>query len=129
MRRKRTKTGVSRFAFLLLALSLLALAGQKPEPAVIAGTVFRDPGFALPGAEVEVVLVSPVQGRKPPKPLRTRTDGRGEFAFQLAPDPAEYKVTARARGYVPEERMVRLSGGPERVDVYLTLKPAGSDKK
>jgi len=129
MRRKKTKTGVSRFAFLLLALSLPALAGQKPEPAVIAGTVFRDPGFALPGAEVEVVLASPAQGRKPPRPLRTRTDGRGEFAVQVAPDPAEYKVTARARGYAPEERIVRLSGGPERVDVYLTLKPAGSNQK
>ncbi|MCX7604106.1 MAG: carboxypeptidase-like regulatory domain-containing protein [Bryobacteraceae bacterium] len=96
---------------------------------MIAGTVFRDPGFALPGAEVEVARVAPPESGRRPKPLRSRTDGRGEFAFQVPPEPAEYRVTARARGYVMEEKVVRLSGGPERVDVYLTLKPAGSNQK
>ncbi len=129
MRRKTTKTGASRFAFLLLTISLFGLAAQKPEPAVVAGTVFREPGFALPGAEVELVRVVPPDSGRRAKPLRTRTDSRGEFAFQVAPEAAEYRVTARARGYVMEERIVRLSGGPERVDVYLTLKPAGSNQK
>lgn len=129
MRRKTTKTGVSLFAFLLLAVSQSGLAEQKPEPAVVAGTVFREPGFALPGAEVELARVAPPEGGRRPKPLRTRADSRGEFAFQVPPEPAEYRVTARARGYVMEERTVRLSGGPERVDVYLTLKPAGSNQK
>lgn len=128
MRRKRTrKTGASRFLlFLLVSFALAGLAGQKPEPAVIAGTVFRDPGFALPGAEVELLLLSPPPGRKKPKPVLTRTDSRGEFSFQVPPDQAEYRVTARAKGFLPAERIVKLSGGPERLDVYLTLKPAGS---
>lgn len=129
MRRKRErerKTGASVFPlFLLLWLALAGLAGQKPEPAVIAGTVFRAPGFALPGAEVELLLLSPPPGRKKPKPVSTRTDPRGEFSFQVPPDQAEYKLTARAKGFHPEERIVKLSGGPERLDVYLTLKPAG----
>jgi len=129
MRRKTTKTGASLFAFLLLSLPLAGRAGQKPEPAVIAGTVFRDPGFALPGAEVEVQPLGPATGRKQPRPLRARTDSRGEFAFQLPPEAAEYRVTARARGYVSEERLVKLSGGAERVDVYLTLKPAAGNRK
>ncbi|GIU80004.1 MAG: hypothetical protein KatS3mg005_3242 [Bryobacteraceae bacterium] len=134
MRRKKTrKTGASRFPFLalllLFSLALAGWAGQKPEPAVIAGTVFRDPGFALPGAEVELVLLSQASGRKKPKPVSTRTDPRGEFSFHVAPDPAEYKLTARAKGFQPEERIVKLSGGPERLDIYLTLKPAGSAEK
>lgn len=135
MRRKTTKTGASRFASLLLSfVPLFAVtpwgsAAQKPEPAVVAGTVFREPGFALPGAEVELIRVNPPDSGRRPKPLRTRTDARGEFAFQVAPEAAEYRVTARARGYVMEERTIRLSGGPERMDVYLTLKPAGSDLK
>ncbi len=133
MRRKRTrKTGASRFLlFLLVPFALAGLAGQKPEPAVIAGTVFRDPGFALPGAEVELLRVSAPAGSKhrKPKPVLTRADSRGEFSFQVPPDQAEYRVTARAKGFLPEERIVKLSGGPERLDVYLTLKPAGSDAK
>jgi hypothetical protein len=131
MRRKRTrKIGASLFLlFLLLCFPLAGLAGQKPEPAVIAGTVFRDPGFALPGAEVELRLLSPLPGKKPPKPSTTRTDARGEFSFQVPPAEAEYKVTARAKGFLPEERIVKLSGGPERLDVYLTLKPSGSPQE
>lgn len=131
MRRKRTrKTGASRFLlFLLVSFALAGLAGQKPEAAVIAGTVFRDPGFALPGAEVELLLLSPPPGRRKPKPVLTRTDSRGEFSFQVPPDQAEYRVTARAKGFLPEQRIVKLSGGPERLDVYLTLKPAGSLEK
>ncbi len=131
MRRKRTrKTGASLFRlFLALCLALTGLAGQKPEPAVIAGTVFRDPGFALPGAEVELLLLSPAPGRRKPKPALTRADARGEFSFQVPPGPAEYRVTAKAKGFLPEERIVKLSGGPERLDVYLTLKPAGSADK
>lgn len=129
MRRKR-KTGASLFAlFLCLSLPLVSSGDQKPEPAVIAGTVFRDPGFALPGAEVELLpLSSPARGKKP-KPVAARTDARGEFSFQVPPFPAQYKVTARARGFAPEERTVKLSGGPERLDLYLTLKPAGSEKR
>lgn len=131
MRRKRTrKTGASLFLlFLLVSFALAGLAGQKPEPAVIAGTVFRDPGFALPGAEVELLLLSPPPGRKKPKPVLTRADARGEFSFHVPPDPAQYRVAARAKGFLPEERIVKLSGGPERLDVYLTLKPAGSADK
>lgn len=131
MRRKRkTRIGASLLAlFLCLCLPRPGLGDQSPEPAVIAGTVFRDPGFALPGAEVELVPISPAAGKKKPKPKSVRTDARGEFAFQLSPEPGEFKVTARAKGFQPEERVVKLSGGPERHDVYLTLKPARSEQK
>lgn len=134
MRRKTTrKTGgrafLAHLLLLLFSLALAGLAGQKPEPAVIAGTVFRDPGFALPGAEVELLPLSPASGRKKPKPALARADSRGEFSFQVPPVQAEYKVTARAKGFLPEERIVKLSGGPERLDVYVTLKPAGSLEK
>ncbi len=131
MRRKRKKrTGASLLAlFLCLCVPGPGLGRQKPEPAIVAGTIFRDPGFALPGAEVELQAVSTPARKKRPRPAVVRTDARGEFAFQILPEPGEYKVTARARGFRPEERVVKLSGGPERHDVYLTLKPAGSEEK
>jgi hypothetical protein len=128
-RTRRKRTGGSLLAlFLCLCVPRPGLGEQKPEPAVIAGTVFRDPGFAFPGAEVEVQPVSP-PGPKKAKRSTVKTDARGEFAFQVPPEPGEYRVTARARGYRPEERVVKLSGGPERHDIYLTLKPAGSEEK
>lgn len=130
MMRRRKRTGASLLAlFLCLCVPPVAPGEQKPEPATIAGTVFRDPGFALPGAEVELLLLQPPAGRKKPKAAIVRTDARGEFAFRVPPEPGEYRITARAQGFKPEQRVVKLSGGPERHDVYLMLKPAGSKEK
>lgn len=88
--------------------------------AVIAGTVFRDPGFAIAGAEVELVEVR-TDGKKP-KTRKAVTDGRGEFAFAVPPQEMKYKVKASARGLQPEEKESESIPGA-RVDVFFTLKP------
>ena len=94
---------------------------EKKLVAVIAGTVFRDPGFALAGVEVELIEVR-TDNRKP-KTRKTVTDGRGEFAFYLPPEEQKYKVKATAKGLQGEEKDTIATPGA-RMDVFFTLKPA-----
>ena len=111
----------------LLALTLsggmLLLAGDKKkaaEPyAIVAGTVFREPGFALPDANVVLMLRGDPKARK----LQQAVTGfRGEFAFRVAPAPATYVVKASLKGFHPEEKEAAI-GGEERVEVTLVLAP------
>jgi len=116
---------------LLALLALLGFAGAAPargsappdQPALIAVSVFRDPGFALPRATVILTTVKPPEGRKSAKPQRVTTDAHGEYVFRLPPKPATYTIRAEAPGFAPLEKTIELSGGPERQDAYLTLKP------
>jgi hypothetical protein len=63
---------------------------QKGETAVIAGTVFRDPGFAQGGAVVVLALKS-----NPTKKLQEQTTAsRGEFSFRIPAGPQTYVVSA-----------------------------------
>jgi Carboxypeptidase regulatory-like domain len=101
-------------------LSCWAGAKKKPEEAhaVVAGTVFRDPGFALPGAKVVLTRKDEPKARK----LQTATNFRGEFAFEVPPEAASYVVTASHKGFQSSEKEVMI-GGDERVDVTLSLAP------
>src|SRR4051794_19388094 len=94
MKKKRT-TGSSNtpsrvlraslcIAFALCLLPCLA-AKDKPKKqtqastyAVITGSVFREEGFALPGAELMIAPGSPQGGKK----QRAVSDARGEFAVR-----------------------------------------------
>ncbi len=128
-RMKTTRSGRLPSRRLLLTLLLpaaLFAAGPKPKEkpkkltAVIAGTVFRDPGFAMAGVEVELVELRP-DGKKG-KSRKTLTDGRGEFAFLVPPEERKYKVKVQARGLQPEEKDAESAPGA-RIDVFFTLKP------
>lgn len=123
--KKRTKRiGAKPLAILLFCLLALAtvLFGGDPGKAVVAGTVFRDPGFAFARVQVTLTSVAPPPGVKKFKTMRTLTDARGEFAFYVPPGPARYLVRAEAPGFLPEQKEASVSAS-ERVDVYLTLKP------
>ena len=124
----RTTIGASLVALCLL-FAPASGAGRRSEEraedtALVAGTVFRDPGFALPRAEVVLTVKVPPDGVKPPKTQKVLSDGRGEFAFRVPPFKAEYLVTVRATGMVVEEKVAVMSGGPERVDLNFSLKAA-----
>jgi hypothetical protein len=127
-KRKKTTTGVSRRVVLALFLAPLAALGQRqkkapPPYAVIAGTIFRDPGFAVPGAEATLTFHAPPPGsKKIPKPLKARANGRGEFFFHVPAGEAEYTVRGAAPGLAEEEKVVRIHG-EERAEVYFNLKP------
>lgn len=127
-KRRKTTTGVSRIArlaFLLICL-IAAAPGQRDKKAVpqavIAGTIFREPGFAVAGAEAVLTADRPPAGVKKFKPLKTSTAARGEFFFYLPAAEAVYRVKASAPGLQPQEREVQIHG-EERVDVYFNLKP------
>jgi hypothetical protein len=90
---------------------------------VIAGTIFRDPGFAVPGAEATLTFHAPPPGsKKIPKPVKARANGRGEFFFHVPAGEAEYTVRGAAPGLAAAEKTVRIHG-EERAEVYFNLKP------
>lgn len=135
-KRKKTKTGARLALTFLLALPVWlagalsvpllsafpASASDAKRTAVVAGTVFRDPGFAFPRVEITLTPVTLPAGVKKLKPLRLFSDARGEFAFYPPAGQARYRVSATAPGFSPEEKTVEIQAD-ERVDVYLTLKP------
>jgi hypothetical protein len=82
------------------------------EPyALVSGTVFRDPGFALPNATVTLTPAEP-QGTSTTKikKLQTVSNGRGEFVFHVPPIDMHYLVRAVANGYHEEEKSVQVQG-------------------
>ena len=129
MRKTRKRTGVSLVAAIALSLAaapaIHAAAGDKrkkapPSYAVIAGTVFRDSGFTLRGAEVTLEPVPDPKSRKKPKKMTALSDTRGEFAFRLPAEPLRYTVTVRAEGFKAQQKGVSIQG-EERVDVFFQL--------
>lgn len=125
-RMRRTRTGVSRRGWVqcLLGVALGWEALAEDSYALVAGTVFRDPGFALPRAEVELAVVSAAaRPGKKSKGQKTQSDARGEFSFRVPSGAAKYRLTVKAQGFESQEKLVEVSGD-ERVDVYFTLLPS-----
>jgi hypothetical protein len=92
-----------------------------PE-AVIVGTVFRDPGFALPGASV-TLTPDPEPSQQAPKKARKQsaiTSPRGEFVFHVPATPMRYTISVSASGFKSERKSVTVAG-EGRTDVTLTL--------
>ncbi|HVO96968.1 MAG TPA: carboxypeptidase-like regulatory domain-containing protein [Bryobacteraceae bacterium] len=104
------------FAFLLGAAEQKKLSNAD---AVIAGSVFRDPGYALPDATVTLVRKDDPKHKKL---AQQSTTYRGEFVFHVPTAEAVYVVKASAKGYRPEEKEASVSG-PDRVDLTFTLEP------
>jgi len=106
---------------LLFVFSALFLAGQQAkqqEHAIGAGTVFRDPGFAQPGASVVLAAKS-----APEKKLQQQvSDARGEFAFRVPPGPQTYIVTATLKGFKPAGQELEIVA-IEQINASLVLVP------
>ncbi len=123
-KRKTRKIGIS-LIFLLIAAIPLAGAGKKKTVAeaysIVAGTVFREPGFALPGAEVTLIPNFQADGVSlKVKKLSTVSDTRGEFVFRVPVANVQYTVKVAAKGYRGEEKTVNVQG-EERADVTFQL--------
>ena len=117
--------------FILLSNFLLAggsLAqnkpGKKPAPyAIVAGTVFRDPGFAQPGAAVVLALKS-----APGKKLQEHISSpRGEVSFRVPPGPNTYVLTASLKGFQTARQEIEIQG-EEQMNVSLLLIPESKTK-
>jgi len=118
--------GLAPFLLLLFAFAAAGGGAAAEEQAVIAGTVFRDPGFALGGAEVTLAARTQPEGAKKFKPRKIRSDARGEFAFYVPAAKASYVLSVKAEGLESQEKTVELAGGAERTDTYFTLKPSAA---
>jgi hypothetical protein len=98
-------------------------AGDKKKPGdpdtVIAGTVFRDPGFALPQATVTLVRRDDPKHKKLAESI---TDARGEFVIHVPATPEVYVVKAAAKGFHAEEKEAAVTG-LDRVDLSIVLEP------
>jgi hypothetical protein len=123
-KRRRKKTGIS-LLLLLICILPLARAGKKTaEPdsfALVSGTVFRDPGFALPNATV-TLTPNPSPGSSPLKVKKQQgvTNSRGEFVFRVPTASMRYTVRAAAKGYRGDEKSVDVEG-ETRIEVTLSL--------
>ncbi len=106
-----------------LCACALALGGKNSSYAIVEGTVFRDPGFAVPEAKVTLQA----RGEAKSKKQEATTNYRGEFEFRVPAVQAVYVVRAAAKGYRPDEKEASITGGgvpgSERVDVNLVLSP------
>jgi hypothetical protein len=114
-------TGKRRGAATALLAGVLAAAGAMGEEAgtaVVAGSVFRDTGFALGGAQVTVSGLD--KGRK--KEWKAATSARGEFAVRVPAGPADYTVSVKASGYQRWEKPVKV-GADERIELSVILEP------
>lgn len=126
MRKTTRRTRIVSVAVFALAAAL-AFGQDKPragEPyALIAGTVFRDPGFALPGAKVVLSLES-----RPDKKLQEQISSpTGEFAFRVKPDANRYLVRATFKGFLPASKSVEITG-QEQARATLVLVPESNSK-
>jgi len=130
MRRKRKRTGSS----LLLAVACLlavfpsSVPGRKQEKpavapyAIIAGTTFRPPGFALPGASIRV---EPEQKEVSGMKLKRAdgvTDSRGEFAVRVPAVPSKWTVHVQAKGYAGQSITVAVEG-EQRYELTFQMEP------
>lgn len=129
MRKKKRTSGNRPFRLLLtfavLAAGILAASekNKKVEPfALIAGSVFRDSGFSLAGADL---AVDPAPDAKPPskfKRIKVVTDARGEFAVRVPAVPMRYTVSVKASGYRIDKKEVSIQG-TEVVELFFRLEP------
>jgi hypothetical protein len=128
-KRMRTKTGSRLSSVILVLLVLLAVpalsakkpkkASEAPQPfAMIAGTVFRPPGFALPGAVIQIEPESESKSKK----IKAVSDSRGEFAVRVPPVPMKYTVTVNSNGYQAQQKTVAIEG-EQRKDLSFQLEP------
>jgi len=110
-----------------IGLVQITLAQTKPKAgpeAVIAGTVFRDPGFAQPGASVVLTVKS-----APAKKLQSRISSpRGEFTFRIPAGPNRYLVTATLKGFQTAREEIEIQD-QEQINATLLLIPESNKKK
>ena len=123
-RRKRKRIGAKALVLAVSVFAIFAGASQKASDsyAVVAGTVFRNTGFSLQGAEVTLHATTLPPGVRKFKALKLISDGRGEFAFRVPAGKAVYTITVKADGYQTVEKSVSVNAD-ERADVYFELTP------
>lgn len=92
---------------------------------MIAGSVFRPPGFALPGAQVVITPEQPEVNGVKLKKSELVANFRGEFAVRVPVVPAKWRVDVKMNGYRPDQKSVSVEG-EQRFDLSFLLEPSGN---
>lgn len=97
----------------------LVLAIDEGSIAFIRGSIFTEDGRSLPNVRVELAKIQDDGTLK-------KIDGRvsneiGAFVFRLTPDPAKYRLTAKAGSGEPVSKDVEIDG-PAVYRVALSIK-------
>lgn len=125
MRTTRKKSGSRAVPAALILLTLCGLFARDKkavEPyAIVGGSVFHEPGLALPGAEVTITPELADGSQMKLKITHLISDERGEFAFRVPPTPAKYKVKASAKGFQADTKTAEVTSEGERIDVTFML--------
>jgi hypothetical protein len=122
------RIGNSLLLLLVVAVPCATSGSKKHQDAepygLVAGTVFRNTGYALPGAKV-AISADPQTGQTPVKIQYPRaiSDARGEFAFRVPISAMRYTVRAEMKGFEPQQKSVDMEG-EIRMDVSLILQPS-----
>ncbi len=105
----------------VFSVTLLPAGGKKKpeEQAQIVGSVYREPGFALPEALVTLVREDDPKHKKLGQQSTTE---RGEFSFLVPATAAVYVVKASAKGYAPMEKQASVTG-PDQINLTFLLEP------
>jgi hypothetical protein len=117
---------------LAAALLLLPASGSaaqtKPQTsyALIVGTVFRDTGMSLPGAQVTLRAEGASEQARKFKKMQVTTDSRGEFAFRVPEAPMRYVLSVKASGYNSQEKTIEIPA-QDGQDVFFRLDPASKN--
>lgn len=118
-------------AVLALAAAFSLCAGQSakrskekaPEPvALIAVSVFREPGFAVAGADIELSPEADEKSAAKMKKWKASGDSRGEYVFRVSPVAMRYTVAVAAKGLKAQRKTVSVAG-EGRTDVTFMLEP------
>ena len=127
-RRTKRKTGLDLLAVSVTVFLLLGAAspagGKKTKAiapaALIAGTVFRDSGLTLPGAGISLEAAPAAGSKSRFRKMSAVSDARGEFAFRVPAERADYLLTASAQSFETVKKPVSVQG-EERIDLSIVL--------
>lgn len=99
----------------------LVLTIDEGSIAFIRGSVFNQEGRSIPGSKVELFRV---EGDNTKKIDGRVTNETGSFVFRLTPDPAKYRITAKANGLQAGSKDVDVDGAAiYRVAISLAAAP------
>jgi protocatechuate 3,4-dioxygenase beta subunit len=100
----------------------LVLTINEASIARLAGSVFDEGGYSVPGVSVEIARLHPDGTQK-------KIDGRytsesGQFNFRLSPDKATYRVTVKPQGAAPQSKDIEIDGAMVyRIAFTITRSP------
>ena len=86
----------------------LILTINEASIAQLAGSVFNEGGYSVPGVRVEVARLAPDGTQK--KIDGSYTSESGQFKFRLSPDKATYRVTVKPDGAEAQTKEVEIDG-------------------